>query len=135
ATMAALVLSLLLASAKSGFDARRDQLAQLSADIVLLDRELAHYGSEARQARSLLRNSVGAMVQRYWPIAGASSTRDEMTRSPVEALYDTIESLSPANDDQRALRGRALTMAVDVGRRIALLVGNLGSSIPLPFLV
>ena len=44
ATMAALVLGLLIASAKSTYDTRRSQLLQVSADIILLDRLLANYG-------------------------------------------------------------------------------------------
>ena len=54
ATMSALVLSLLVASAKSSFDTRSNQLTQVSADIVLLDRALARYGLETKEARSLL---------------------------------------------------------------------------------
>ena len=38
ATMSALVLGLLIASAKSAFDTRSNQLVQASADIILLDR-------------------------------------------------------------------------------------------------
>jgi hypothetical protein len=54
ATMSALVLSLLIASAKSAFDTRSYQLAQASADFVLLDRALARYGPETKEARALL---------------------------------------------------------------------------------
>jgi hypothetical protein len=43
ATMSALVLSLLIASAKTAFDTRSNQLVQASADIILLNRALAHY--------------------------------------------------------------------------------------------
>jgi hypothetical protein len=51
ATMAALVLSLLLSSAKSSFDIRNQEFAQMAANMVLLDRLLAHYGAEAKPAR------------------------------------------------------------------------------------
>src|SRR5713226_6343005 len=62
ATMAALVLSLLIASAKSSFDTQRSELAQLSANIILLDRVLAVYGPETQDARELLRRAaVGAI--------------------------------------------------------------------------
>jgi hypothetical protein len=46
ATMSALVLGLLIASAKSAFDTRSNQLVQASTDIILLDRALARYGPE-----------------------------------------------------------------------------------------
>ena len=64
ATMSALVLSLLVASAKTAFDTRSNQLVQASADIILLDRALARYGPETKEARDLLRRSVAATVDR-----------------------------------------------------------------------
>jgi len=45
-TMAALVLGLLVASAKNFYDTQTSELIQMSAKIVLLDRVLAHYGPE-----------------------------------------------------------------------------------------
>ena len=71
ATMSALVLSLLVASAKSAFDTRSNQLTQASADIVLLDRALARYGPETKDARSLLQRSVASTIDRFWPAEGA----------------------------------------------------------------
>jgi hypothetical protein len=58
ATMAALVLGLLIASAKNTYDTRSNQLLQVSADIILLDRILAHYGAETKDARATLQSSV-----------------------------------------------------------------------------
>ena len=67
ATMAALVLSLLIASAKSNYDTRANQLLQISADIVLLDRVLARYGPETKDARILFKHYVAATIERFWP--------------------------------------------------------------------
>jgi hypothetical protein len=53
-TMAALVLGLLVASAKSSFDDQSAELTGLSANVVVLDRVLAHYGPETKDARELL---------------------------------------------------------------------------------
>jgi hypothetical protein len=64
ATMAALVLGLLVASAKSFYDAQSSELTQLSANIVLLDRVLAHYGPETKEARDLLRAAVARALDR-----------------------------------------------------------------------
>jgi hypothetical protein len=66
ATMSALVLSLLIASAKSAYDTRSNQLVQVSADIIELDRALARYGPETKEARSLLERSIAATVERFW---------------------------------------------------------------------
>jgi len=58
ATMAALVLGLLIASAKSSFDMQNAELTDMSSKVVLLDRILAHYGPDAKEARDVLRRSV-----------------------------------------------------------------------------
>ena len=135
ATMSALVLSLLVASAKSAFDTRSNQVVQASADIILLDRALARYGSETKEARALLQRSVAETVDRFWPAGGERRIAIDPKTSPVEALYDKVEALSPQNDAQRAMQSQALTLAADVGRTRLLVFENLGSSIPVPFLV
>ena len=61
-TMAAPVLGLLIASAKTSYDRLSDDLAQISANIILLDRVLAHYGPEAKGARDQLRRFVVCAV-------------------------------------------------------------------------
>src|SRR5271169_1112951 len=116
ATMSALVLSLLVASAKSAFDTRSNQLVQVSADMIMLDRALARYGPETKEARSLLQRSVAATIERFWPAEGVKPIAIDPKASPVEALYDKIEELSPQNDAQRALRSQAETTALDMGR-------------------
>jgi hypothetical protein len=55
--------------------------------------------------------------------------------SSVEALFDDIQHLAPHSGAQRFLQSQALTMALDLGRTRVLLFEQLGSSIPLPFLV
>src|SRR5262247_2261608 len=65
-TIAALVLGLLIAAAKGSFDTQSNQVRQMTASIVLLDRVLAQYGAETRPARDLLRGAVGSLVARIW---------------------------------------------------------------------
>ncbi len=50
ATMTALVLGLLVASAKNFYDTQSSELTQTAANVVLLDRVLAHYGPETKEA-------------------------------------------------------------------------------------
>jgi hypothetical protein len=135
ATMAALVLSLLISSAKSAYDTRNDEIVQFSADVVLLDRALARYGPDAKDARSLLHNSIAAAIERFWPTNGAGAVSFDPKASPFDAIYDKIEKLSPQNDSQRPLKTQALQVATDLGHKRFLLFERLGSSIPLPFLV
>src|SRR6516164_4407815 len=58
ATMSALVLGLLVASAKSSFDTQKSEVGQMSANVIILDRALAHYGSDAKEIRDLLPPAV-----------------------------------------------------------------------------
>jgi hypothetical protein len=134
ATMGALVLSLLIASAKTAYDTRSNELATMSADIIVLDRLLAHYGSETKDTRAMLRRSVAAGLERYWPLDGAALASFKPTGSPVEALYESIARLSPQSATQRALQSEAMSMAMTVGHTRLLLFEGAGSSIPYPFL-
>jgi len=135
ATMSALVLGLLIASAKSAFDTRSNQLVQASADIIQLDRALARYGPETQEARSMLERSVAATLERFWPAEGAWPIAIDTKTSPIKALYDKIEALSPQSEAQRALRSQAEATALDMGRTRLLLFEHLDTSIPVPFLV
>ena len=136
ATMSALVLGLLIASAKTAFDTRSNQLVEVSSGIILLDRALARYGPDTNEARSLLRRSVADTVERFWPAAQrAKPIEIDPEASPVEALYDKVEALSPQSETQRDLRNQALTLVADVGRTRVLLFEHMGTSIPVPFLV
>jgi len=66
ATLAALVLGLLIASAKGSYDSQSTEVTELSAKVVFLDRVLAHYGPDAREARELLRSSVARAIDQMW---------------------------------------------------------------------
>jgi hypothetical protein len=135
ATMSALLLSLLVASAKSAFDTRSNQLTQASADIVLLDGALARYGPETKEARALLQRSVTVTIERFWSAEGIKPILNDPSASPVEAFYDKIEALTPQSDAQRSMQSQALTLAADMARTRLLLFEHLGASIPVPFLV
>ena len=71
-TMTALVIGLLIATAASSYATRRGEFTQMSANIVLLDRELAHYGPETKEVRDLLERVVTRELQTTWSTTGAS---------------------------------------------------------------
>jgi hypothetical protein len=50
-TMAALVLGLLIASAKSSYDTKSTEIKQITANIILLDVELEQYGPDAQNLK------------------------------------------------------------------------------------
>src|SRR5882757_2200540 len=67
ATMTALILGLLVASAKGSYDAQRSQLIQMAAKFAFLDRVLANCGPDASESRAVLRMSAEQMIARIWP--------------------------------------------------------------------
>lgn len=132
ATMTALVLGLLVASAKSSYDAQRNELIQLSANVVLLDRLLAHYGPEAIPAREALRQGIRNAIDRMWP-ESSSVAQPPNVRS--EALMDETLKLSPQNEAQQALKAQAVSLVATLAQTRWLMFAQGGSSIPIPFLV
>lgn len=137
ATMAALVLGLLVASAKSSFDVQKSGMDQLAANIILLDNTLAQYGPEAQEPRDTLRRIVSDALKRIWPKEESDvSTFAPATMASGRTLYTMIQELTPINDKQRGLKSIALQVAVDLARTRWLLVAQEKSdAIPTPFLV
>jgi hypothetical protein len=135
ATMSALVLALLIASAKGSYDAQKNELIQMSANAVLLDRVLAHYGTDTKDAREVLRASVDRIIEQIWPSEGNRASQSGANTASGEILLDKIQELSPQNEGQRSLQAQAQKMAIDLGQTRWLLIEQRGSSIPMPFLV
>lgn len=133
ATMSALVLALLVNSAKGSYDTQRNEITQLSANIILLDRVLAHYGPETKEARALLRQTVAGMLDRIWPESRTGTAELMPSGAGAEGFYDKIQELSPQDEVQRSLQAQALKMSIDLGQTRWLLFEQGGSSIPMPF--
>ena len=137
-TMTALVLGLLIASAKSSFDGQRNGLAQLSGNVIFLDRALAHFGTEAKDAREMLRASVADMLLRTWPGENGQHGKIEArsgTEGRYEGFFEKIQELVPKTDSQRTFQAQAMKTALDMAQSRWLLFAQKGSSIPTPFLV
>lgn len=134
ATMSALVLALLINSAKGSYDAQRNEVIQLSANVILLDRLLAHYGPETKEARGLLRLSAAGTIDQIWPQSPSRPAESQSTAATSGAFYDRIQELSPQNEAQRSLQAQALKISIDIGQTRWLLFEQGGSSIPMPFL-
>jgi hypothetical protein len=135
ATMAALLLGLLISSAKNGHDARRGQVIQMAAKIMLLDRVLARYGPEATDARTKLRAAVEEMMTQVW--SGGRGQRAEVRfgQGAGDATYIAIESLDPpVGDETEHLREVALARAIEIAELRVLLLAHSIPTISLPIL-
>jgi len=133
-TMTALVLGLLVASAKSYYDTQSTELTGMSADIVLLDRVLAHYGPETQEVRDLLHGAVARTLELLWPQDSQRNPQMTPTAAGGEIILDKIQELSPKNDTQHSLQAQAVNMAIDLGKTRWLMFEQGGSAISTPLL-
>lgn len=126
ATLSAVALGFLTASAKTSFDHAEVELRMSVAQAVLLDRVMAHYGPETQEARSQLRKFVAAQLDR--------SNRDPATDDlAIEAVQDELRSLAPQTAAQRSLQARALEVSGKIAEAHWLLVETESEQLPWSF--
>jgi len=132
ATLAALVLGLLIGFATDSFNKMRSEIQHTAAKLVLLDRVLAHYGPEAKEIRDLLRVSTAARIETIWSEGGFSPSSlargNSLTES--EGVQDKLRQLSPRTDAQRLLQSQALSLSGELAETRWLLIAEADSSIP-----
>jgi Protein of unknown function (DUF4239) len=134
ATIAALVLGLLIAAAKNSFDTQNTQIKQITADLILLDKILAQYGPDARPIREQMRSSVGAFADQLWREKRVGVSGPFETNAAAEKVYLEIQKLSPQDDLQRALQSRAAQISNDLAQTRLLLFVESDNLVPAPFL-
>jgi hypothetical protein len=133
ATMSALILGLLVNSAKTNYDAQRNTVIQLSAKVSLLDRALALYGPESNETRVHLRAATEELVNNLWEDSGTKPILPPEAQAGA-AIYIAISSLSPRDDTQRTLKGQALTLTAQIGELRALMIAQSVTYISRPLL-
>ena len=137
ATMTALLLGLVTASARSSFDIQDAAIRTSAANILTLDRLLARYGPETTPTRDLLRRAVAFRVESTWPddgSAGSGLTRTQAAPA-LEAIENQILQLSPATDAQRWFKSEALKLSEEVLKTRWRILGSQGGAVPRLFLV
>lgn len=110
-TFSALVLGLLVTSAKEDFDSHTALYQKYGIDLVELDHRLIEYGPQADPIRHLLRSYTAAVFALSWPgeprpsgeyptaLHAVTPGSDEMSGLTVlmNQMDNTIETLSPAD--------------------------------------
>ena len=116
ATLTALVLGLLVSSAKSSFDAMNTAIASGGAKVVMLDRVLANYGPEANEARQQLRRSIAGAIDRIWSSEKTSpgGLRAAESGTGLDMIQLKLNELAPKNNAQQQLLGQAYQIASDL---------------------
>ena len=134
ATIAALVLRLLIAAAKGSFDIQSTHLKHITADLILLDNILTQYGPEARPIREEMRSTVGPFADRLWREKEAGTSGPFETDRAAERVDLEIQKLSPHDAVQRSLQARAVQISNDLAQVRLLLFAESENLIPSPFL-
>jgi hypothetical protein len=116
ATLTALVLGLLVSSAKSSFDAMNTAIASGGAKVVMLDRVLANYGPEANEARQQLRRSIAGAIDRIWSSekTSAGGLHAAESGTGLDMIQMKLNELAPTNNARQQLLAQAYQIANDL---------------------
>ena len=136
-TLAALVIGLMIASAKNTYDSQNTNIRQLGTNAVLVDQMLTQYGPEAKAARTLLREIIPSATLRIWRenAAGKGGGSAFVVSEMAERFYNAVEGLKPTNPEQTSLKSRIIQLTTDMGRTRLLVFTQSDDAIPLPFFV
>jgi len=135
ATMTAILLGLLVSSAKGAYETDRNDIVQMAAKVDFLDRTLALYGSEAAETRAGLRDLVAEAMHGMWPDHDALPVQLTPDARAGNAVYAAIHRLSPRDDMQRDLKAQALALTVELEELRTLLLFQAVPSISTPMLI
>jgi Protein of unknown function (DUF4239) len=137
ATLAAVLISLMIASAKKSYDTQDMHFRQLSAHLVLADQLLSRYGPEAAEIRKMMRQAVPAAIDRIWHEKATSAPQSNAfsANSVAEQFNAAIDGLTPATDAQRAIKARILQASADIANTRLLMFADGDNPILTPFLL
>lgn len=135
ATMAALVLGLLVSSVKSSYDTTRSEVILMASKISFLDRLLTVYGPEAAETRSQFRSLIEESVNGIWRDETRPLTYPPPDTRAGRAFYAAIQGLSTKDETQRALKLQAANLAIELAQLRSLLMAQSVPSISEPMLV
>ena len=129
ATLTALVLGLLVSSAKSSFDTMNTGIVQSSAKIILLDRAL-----ETKVTREQLKRSISASLEAVRPKqrSGEPALTALERADVMDLVQDSLRELTPQTDGQRRALAQAQQIVGDLHQAHWLLFEQEQNELPLP---
>ena len=132
ATMSALLLGLLVNSAKTSYDTARVQVMQVGSRYALLDRLLGIYGPRAADVRGELHALIEESTRLMWPdLPAASKPRPGIG----DAFYADLLKLEAHDDTERTLKAQAASLTVEIGEVRTLMRAESTPSISRPMLI
>ena len=140
ATMAALILGLLVSSSKGTFDRVNALVNETAADVITIDRSLADLGPEAAPARVALREQVASVLTSVWPedvksVPGGSKAYMQHARARVIPFVKIISGLPTGDVAAQEYKSSALRIAADLAAKRSLISVESTSRLPTPLVV
>ena len=137
AVLAAVVLGLLIDSAAASYDGIKKEATQTALKFVQLDRALAHYGPETKDARDLVRNVLASLIEVIFHEKGPGLTKLDVPQrqARLEQLRDNLRDLAPHNDVQRSYQSHALELINGIAEMRWVVIVEGEGTIPRPLLV
>jgi hypothetical protein len=133
-TILALVLGLLVSSSRTFYETQSNELQQLSTQVILLDRVLAHYGAESQEAREILRRGVARTLDQISSDSNPGNSGLDPSAGS-EVLFEAIQRLLPRDEEQKFLRTQALATVIDLGKTRWLMYEQTVSTMPKALLI
>jgi hypothetical protein len=135
--IAALVLGLLVATAKNKFDTTNQETEEFAAKLMLINRELVNFGPEANDARALLRRYAIAKIAATWP--AEPGPKPEPSDPPpwklLESLQQSLSGLKPNTEAQRSEATAASEAAADLEKATWLEAAQESAHVQHPFVI
>ncbi|MCM8626045.1 hypothetical protein [Accumulibacter sp.] len=137
-TLAALVLGLIISSAKNSFDTVSRLVESGAAEVLQLDGELRELGAQAQPARQLLRQVVERSIVELWASAGQPPHDPGTAQAPLVGFHELkrmLRALTPQGPEQQSARSRALQLIDQLAGSRAVIIAHRASTITVPLLV
>lgn len=136
-TMSALVLGLLVSSAKNSFDSVNNSIAQSGARVIQLDLLLSQYGPETRNVRDRLKAYVSARVEAVWgkPTGAVSGLKSVEKSNSILEFHASLRNLTPQTELQKSLLNQVFQVAGEMQQSRLLVLEEQQDSLPTVFLV
>lgn len=131
ATMAGLILGMLIYEGKGNFDQISNLVNQGAANYVHLDTVLKHYGSETTPIRSELRSHLEFNLRKFWPEeCGGLTPPTGYAPKDMEDIIQPLSLLNASTLPRQEIQKRALLLADSIYHEGKLAEANIASRMP-----
>ena len=135
ATMSAVLLGLLVNSAKSSYEITCTQVMQVASKFALLDRILGIYGPQAADVRGDLHALIEEATRQMWPDEADNRAQSKPNPEIGNAFYVALLRLTARDDAERTLKAQAVNLTLEIGQLRSLMRVESARSISKPMLV